>query len=244
MCPMNKNKKALITGASGSIGRAVAIELARGGADVALVFNKNRQKAETLVREIESTDRRAGLIEADIGKIADVKRIVKEASNFLGGLSILVHCAAVFMKTPLEEVNEETFDNIMNINLKGTFFLAQEAAREMKEGGAMIFLSDVAAQKPYPGYLPYCMSKAGVDSMVKGLVKKLSPKISVNAIAPYVVTRPPGMSDEGWNDLISKTPARRASPPEEIAKIAAFLADASASLTGQIIAVDGGRLLR
>lgn len=239
-----KNGKALITGVTGSIGVAVAIELAKRGFDLALHYNSNEKRAAELAEEIKSMGRRAFAIGADMGSVDEIRKMVGNTVMSLGGVNLLVHCAAVFMKTSFEDVSEEIFDDIINIDLKAAFFVAQESARVMGDEGKMIFMSDIAAVKPYAGYLPYCIAKAGVDSLVRGLAKKFAPKISVNAIAPYIVTRPEGMSDAGWNDLISKTPARRESPPYEIAQIVAFLAKASPSLTGQIIAVDGGRLLR
>lgn len=238
------NNKALITGATGAIGGVVAIEFAKRGASLALHYNSNEKRAIDLAEEIKSFGHKAIIIKADIRNVDDIRKMVQTVARELGGLNLLVHCAAVFKRTLFEEVTEEIFDEIVKIDLKAAFFLAQEAAGVMTEKGRMIFMTDIAAQKPYGGYLPYCISKAGVDSLVKGLAKKYAPNIVVNAIAPYVVTRPEGLSDAGWNDMISKTPARRASPPEEIAKIAAFLAEASDSLTGQIITVDGGRLLR
>ncbi len=239
-----KNGKALITGSTGAIGGAIAVELAKRGYDLALHYNTNKKKAMQLAEQTRSVGKKVFAVGADIGQVGEIKKLVESAVSGLGGLSLLVHCAAVFMKTSFEDVKEEVFDDIININLKAAFFVAQEASRVMEEEGRMIFMSDIAAVKPYAGYLPYCIAKAAVDSLVRGLAKKYAPRIAVNAIAPYIVTRPKGMSDAGWNDLISKTPARRESPPQEIAQIVTFLAKASPSLTGQIIAVDGGRLLR
>lgn len=239
-----KNGKALITGSTGSIGGAVAIELAKRGFDVALHYNTKEKRAEMLAQEIRALGHKAVTVKGDISKVVDIRATVKVAAEGLGGLNVLVHCAAVFSRTEFEKVDEETFRNVIDINLKAAFFIAQETANIMGDEGRMIFLSDVAAVKPYSAYLPYSMAKAGVDALVRGLAKKYAQKISVNAIAPYIVTRPEGMSDAGWNDLISKTPARRESPPHEIAQIVSFLTKASPSLTGQIISVDGGRLLR
>lgn len=241
---MKSEYKVLITGATGSIGAVTAIRLAESGADIALHYHKDEKKAKELAARIEPMGRNAVVVKADFKKASKIVHMVKEAAEKLDGLNVLVHCAASFMKTPFEDVKEDVFDDIIDVNLKASFFVAQEAAKHMKNGGRMIFLSDVAAQKPYAGYLPYCISKSGVDALVKGLAKKLAPSICVNAIAPYLVTRPPGLSDSGWNDMISKSPARRQSPPQEIAEIVAFLMKASPSLTGQIISVDGGRLLR
>ena len=234
----------MITGATGSIGGAVAIDLARRGFDMALHYNAKENRAFELADEIKLIGRKVYAVKADITNVDEIKKMVKNASDNLGGLNLLVHCAAVFMKTAFGEVKEEVFDDIIRTNLKASFFIAQEVEKAMQDDGRMIFMSDIAAAKPYEGYLPYCISKAGVDALVKGLAKKFAPRISVNAIAPYLVTRPEGMSDAGWNDLISKTPARRESPPHEIAQLVSFLAKASMSLTGQVIAVDGGRLLR
>ena len=111
-------------------------------------------------------------------------------------------------------------------------------------GGRMIFLSDVAAQRPYAGYLPYCVAKAGVDALVRGLAKSLAPKVQVNGVAPYLVTRPEWLSDKGWADLLSKMPMRKASEPDEIASVVEMIAKSGDSITGQVIAIDGGRLLR
>jgi NAD(P)-dependent dehydrogenase (short-subunit alcohol dehydrogenase family) len=241
---MRSEYKVLITGATGSIGSVTAIRLAEIGADIALHYHKDEKRAKELAARIEPMGRKAVIVKADFKKTGKIVHMVKEAAENLSGLNVLVHCAASFMKTPFEEVTEEIFDDMINVNLKASFFLAQAAKRFMKDGGRMIFFSDVAAQKPYSGYLPYCMSKGGIDTMVKGLAKKFAPAICVNAIAPYLVTRPPGLSDSGWNDMISRTPARRESPPSEIAEVVAFLMKASPSLTGQIVAVDGGRLLR
>jgi pteridine reductase len=239
-----KNGKALITGATGSIGGTIAVELARRGYDLALHYNTNEKRAVQLAAQTKAVGRKILAIQADMRRVGDINKLVGDTVEGLGGLSLLVHCAAVFTKSSFEDVSEEAFDETISVNLKAAFFIAQETARVMADEGKMIFMSDIAAVKPYAGYLPYCIAKAGVDSLVKGLAKKYAPRIAVNAIAPYVVTRPKGMSDAGWNDLISKTPARRESPPQEIAQIVAFLAKASPSLTGQIIAVDGGRLLR
>ena len=241
---MKEGLKALVTGASGAIGSAVALELARRGVDVALHYNTNVDKTKTLVDEIKSMGRNVSAIKANIADVRQIKDMVQTVVRDLGKLNLLVHCAATFNKSPFGEVTEEIFDKEMAINLKAAFFLSQEAARVMTDGGRMIFMSDVASAKPYTGYLPYCMAKSATETMVKALAKKFAPRICVNAIAPYMVTRPSFLSDAGFNDMISKTPARRLSPPEEIAALVIYLADASPSLTGQIIVVDGGRMLR
>jgi pteridine reductase len=237
------SQRALITGASGSIGAAIAAAIAGPGAALVLQYRSSEERAREAARHAEGSGSKVDLIGCDISEAGAPEWLVAKACEAMGGLDLLVHCAAIFDHTPLESVTPEVWDRIVAVNLKAPFFLAKAAAYAMKGGGSMIFLSDVAAAKPYSGYLPYCISKAGIESLVRGLARSLAPAIRVNAIAPYVVTRPEGMSDKGWNDLLCKTPMRRPSTPEEIASIARALVE-SETVTGQVICVDGGRLLR
>lgn len=230
------SSKILITGAAGNIGQAIARALAENGAKIALHYNSSKEKALSLEREISSLGASAFAIQADILNMNAAKSLVEKSAKEMGGLNILIHAAAIFGKTPFEEVSEKSFDEIISINLKAAFFIAQAAAHIMREnGGKMIFMSDLAAQKPYGGHLPYSISKAGVDALVKGLAKKLAPKIQVNAIAPYIVTKPKDMTEKDWQDLVNKTPTHRATTPEEIAQIVKTLVEAGEDLTGQVI---------
>lgn len=239
------DKKILITGAGGTIGSEIARVLSAASRKITLHCHKKIDRANALKSEIEKLGAECFVVSADISKISKAMSLVAEASEKMGGLDLFIHSAALFERTPLGEVTEDEWDRIINLDLKSAFFIAQEAGILMqRKGGKMIFLSDVAGVKPYAGYLPYCIAKAGIDALVKGLAKSLAPKIEVNAIAPYIVTRPDGLSDSGWNDLLSKMPMRRPQTPHEIAAIVKTLADECTSITGQIITVDGGRLLR
>lgn len=241
----SQNKRIIITGATGTIGSEIARTLSGPDVKITLHCQKNIEKAETLKSETEKSGAGSFVISSDLSNTAELRRIVSDATKKMGGLDIFVHAAAIFERTPFGEVTEEAWDRVMGVDLKAAFFLAQAAGIEMQSsGGKMIFISDVAGTKSYAGYLPYCIAKAGVDSLVRGLAKSLAPKILVNAVAPYVVTRPAGISDSGWNDLLSKMPARRPSSAKEIAAIVRMLAFEGETITGQVIAVDGGRLLR
>lgn len=241
----SKNQKILITGATGAIGSEIALKLAGPGRKIVLHFRKNTEKAQDIKSKTEKSGSEAFVIASDISETAAVSNLVSESIKLMGGLDILVHAVAIFERTPFGEVTEDEWERIMGLDLKSAFFLAQTAGLEIqRKGGKMIFLSDVAGAKPYAGYLPYCIAKAGIDALVRGLAKSLAPKVQVNAIAPYIVTRPKGISDSGWNDLLSKTPMRRASSAREIAAIVKLLVEDGETITGQIIAVDGGRLLR
>ncbi|MFH0798982.1 MAG: SDR family oxidoreductase [Pseudomonadota bacterium] len=235
----------LITGATGVIGGAVARSLARPGVTAVLQCMSAEEKAAGLKKDVEEAGAAAHVVCADFASVEGSKEIVARAAKLMGGLDLLVHAAAVFERTPFGEVTGDQWEKIIAVDLRAAFFIAQEAGIAMqREGGRMIFLSDVAAVKPYAGYLPYCIAKAGIDALVRGLAKSLAPKVQVNAVAPYVVTRPSGMTDKGWDDLLSKTPMRRASKPEEVAAVVKMLAESGESITGQVISVDGGRLLR
>jgi len=241
----SKKKRILITGATGTLGAAIAEIFAAPGNRIAIHCLRKKTEGNALVEKLKAGGADSFLIEADISNASEAARLGTEACENMGGIDLLVHAAAIFEKSPLGTVSEEQWDHILDVDLKGAFFLAQEVGMRMqRDGGRMIFLSDVAAARPYAGYLPYCIAKAGIDALVRGLAKSLAPTVLVNGIAPFIVTKPDDLSESGWANLISKTPARRASSPEEIAAVVGMLAESGESITGQIIAVDGGRLLR
>jgi len=238
-------RKIVITGSTGTIGCAIAKVFAGKGAQLVLHCHERRDVAEELCEITRKMGARAIVIKSDLSKTENIVALVSESIKAMGGIDTLIHAAATFEETPIGSVDEALWNRVIDIDLKAAFFLAQEIATHMKAaGGNMIFLSDLSASKPYGSYLPYCMSKAGIDAMVKGLAKTFAPKIRVNAIAPYVVSRPEGLSDEGWNDLITKIPLKRPSSPQEIARIARMLCENDSTITGQVIVVDGGRMLR
>jgi len=239
-----RQTRVLITGATGAIGRAIVKAFACSGAKLSIHYNDNRRLAMSLMKQARSQGARAHAISADLSQIGEPERLVAESVGNMGGLDLLVHAAASFERTPFGTVTDEQWMRMAALNMKAPFFLAQEAALAMgKSGGAMIFMSDVAATTPYGGYLPYCMSKGAIDSLVRGLAKALAPKISVNAVAPYLVSRPKDVTDREWNELLNKSLLRRAAKPDEVASLVKKIAELSDSMTGQVVAVDGGRLL-
>lgn len=241
---MKEQKKILITGSAGTIGSALADFLADAEVKIALHYNKSAGKVETLARDIRNRVSEVFTFQADLSSVKAAENLIAEADKKLDGLNVLIHTASVFERTPLGSVTEEQWDRIIEADLKSVFFLAQAAGLAMQRAGGKIFLfSDVAGIRPYAGYLPYCISKAGVNSLVKGLAKSLAPKVQVNAVAPYVVTRPEGLSDKGWNDILSKMPMKKATTVKEISSIVKTLIYSTESVTGQIIVLDGGRLL-
>jgi pteridine reductase len=238
-------KRILITGATGSLGSCMAQAFAESDAHMVFSYFKNKNKARELVENIQGKANSVEAVQADLAKPNGPLHLISHCTKTLGGVDVLIHCASLFEKTPLGTVTSDKWDELIQINLRAAFFLAQSAAESMQvHGGSMIFLSDVAVQKPYGSYLPYCIAKAGIEALVRGLARTLAPKVRVNAVAPYIVTRPEGMSDKGWTDLINKTPMRQPNSVQEIVGLVKWLALDAHTTTGQVIAVDGGRLLR
>jgi dehydrogenase/reductase SDR family protein 4 len=242
-----KNKVVLITGASRGIGQAAAMGLARVGADVAIASRK-LPDLEAVAAEITKAGRKCLPVATHVGKIEDISNLVSKVMDEFGKIDILVNNAATnpSMASALD-VDERAWDSIMNLNLKGLFFLSQAVAKIMKEkgGGKIINVASVAGITP--DILPvYSISKAGVIMATKVMAQQWAPyNIRVNAIAPGLTkTR---FSEALWknqdilNIAMSRTPLRRPAEPEEMVEAIIYLAsDASSYITGQVLAIDGG----
>ena len=242
-----KDKVALITGASRGIGEATAIGLAQAGADLAIVSRK-LPDLEKVGEEINKLGRKCLPVQANVAKMEEINNLVKIVLEEFGKIDILVNNAATnpTMASAID-VDERAWDSIMNLNLKGLFFLSQAVARIMREkgGGKIINVSSVAGTTP--DILPlYSISKAGVNMVTKVMAKQWAQyNIRVNAIAPGLTkTR---FSEALWKNpdilkvAMSKTPMARPADPEEMVGAIIYLAsDASNYVTGQVIAIDGG----
>lgn len=242
---MNKKAKILIVGATGKIGSAIANALSFKGASLALHYGNNKTAAERLAKSAGANGAHAIVIHGDLSDIAGSEKIVDEAAEKLGGLDAMIFCAAYFKRSPIEKISEKTWRKTLDINLSAPFFCARHAAEIMKKnGGSILLFSDVAARIPYAGFLPYSIAKAGLEAAVKGLAKNFAPKVRVNAIAPYASARSDKESPAEWKKIISRTLVKKESAPEELAELAKFIVTESKTMTGEIITVDGGRLLK
>ena len=240
-------KVALITGASRGIGEAIAIGFARAGADV-VVASRKLADLEKVAQEVRQMGRRSLAVVAHVAKMEEINNLVSKVKGELGRIDILVNNAATnpTMASAMD-VDERAWDSIMNLNLRGLFFLSQAVARLMKEkgGGKIINISSIAGITP--DLLPvYSISKAAVIMATKVMAQQWAQyKIRVNAIAPGLTkTR---FSEALWNNpdilkiAMSKTPMARVAEPDEMVGAAIYLAsDASSYVTGQVIAIDGG----
>lgn len=241
------NKVALVTGASRGIGHAIALGLARSGADV-IIASRKIEDLEKVAAEINATGKKCLAVATHVGRLEDIKNLVEKASAEFGRIDILVNNAATNPSMAAAiDIDDRAWDSIMNLNLKGMFFLSQAVARVMKEkgGGKIINVSSVAGITP--DILPvYSISKAGVIMATKVMAQQWAIyNIRVNCIAPGLTkTR---FSEALWknqdilNVAMSRTPLGRPAEPEEMVGAVIYLAsDASSYVTGQILAIDGG----
>jgi 3-oxoacyl-[acyl-carrier protein] reductase len=244
-------KVALVTGAQQGIGRAVAVALAREGADVGVNYLDDRQAAERVAGEVRGAGRRACLVPGDVARASDTKAMVSAVARELGAPAILVNNAGVFPRVDFLAMSEADWDHVLDVNLKGSFLCAQAAARRMVDaglGGAIVNLSSVA-MRGTPLGVHYAASKAGVVGLTRAMALALAPhRIRVNAIAPGLTdTAQPryGNSEAELVELGRQIPLEgRMARPEEIARVAVFLASQESGwITGQTIHVNGGAFM-
>jgi 3-oxoacyl-[acyl-carrier protein] reductase len=244
-------KVALVTGAQQGIGRAIALALARDGADVGVNYLDDRHAAERVAAEVRGAGRRPCLVQGDVARASDAEKMVGAVARELGTPAILVNNAGVFPRVGFLDMTEADWDHVLDVNLKGTFLCAQAAARRMVEagaGGAIVNLSSVA-MRGTPLGVHYSASKAGVMGLTRAMALALAPhRIRVNAIAPGLTdTAQPrhGNTEAELVELGRQIPLEgRMARPEEIARVAVFLAaDESGWITGQTIHVNGGAFM-
>ena len=244
-------KTALVTGSSQGIGEAVALRLADEGADVVVHYRSHPEGAQGVVERIARLGRRTVAIQADLGRVAEVQRLVADGIKKLGTLDILVNNAGVEKHADFWDVSEADYDFVMNVNLKGLFFATQAFVRHLlatKRPGRIINMSSVHEELPFPHFTSYCMSKGGLKMMTRNLAIELAPfGITVNSIAPGAIETPINTKllnePEKLRALLGNIPLKRLGKPSDIAGIAAFLASSDADyVTGTTVVVDGGLL--
>jgi pteridine reductase len=241
-----QGKVALVTGAGRRLGRVIALALAKDGARVSVHYHSSEAAARTVVEEIRAMGREACLVRADQRHLEEIEAAIGETVAALGEIDILVNSAAIFERAPTAEVELEVWDRHMNVNLRGPYLFARAVAPAMRRKGAgkIVNLVDVAADRPWPGYLAYSVSKAGLVALTRGLARALAPEIQVNGVAPGIILAPEHWTEEELATALKRVPMKRAGEAGDIAQTVQFLIEGPDYVTGAIIPVDGGQTTR
>ncbi|MCX7886330.1 MAG: SDR family oxidoreductase [Verrucomicrobiae bacterium] len=235
-------KTAVVTGAAKRLGREIAMALASRGANVAVHYHTSAAEAHKVLAEIKRFGVESLAVGADQSKAVEVRRAVKTIARRFGAIDVLVNCAAVFRRTPWATLSERDWDYHLDANLKGPFLFALETARHMRRGH-IVNIADWAVWRPYRNYLPYVVSKAGLVGLTKALAKELAPNIQVNAVAPGPVLLPPDFPDSAKEKIRNATLLKRLGSPSDVVNAVLYLLEGGDFVTGQVLVVDGGRLL-
>lgn len=241
-----QGKVVLVTGGAKRVGAAISRRLHAAGANIALHYRSSAHDALALQAELNALRPDSVLcVQADLLNLPDLPRLVYEAISHFGRLDGLVNNASSFYATTLEEADEAHWNDLLGTNLKAPLFLAQAAASELRlRGGAIVNIVDIHAERPMQGHLLYSVAKAGLVALTKALAQELAPQVRVNAVAPGVIVWP----EQGdWDNearrqqIVAHTLLKREGEPDDIAKTVQFLLSQAPYITGQVIAVDGGR---
>ncbi len=237
-----EGKKVLVTGAARRLGRAIALAAARRGADLILHYRSSAGDAEETAEAARQAGATAVTLQADLADAAGVSAVVDGARDAFGRVDVLVNNAAIYRRTPLDTLSEADWDEQLSVNMKAPFLLALALGRLMvRQGeGKIINLADGAGERPYPGFLPYCVSKGGMTSLTRALALELAPQVQVNAVAPGPVLSPEGLSREEIRSVPMANPLLRMGSPDDVAAALMFLVECSDFLTCSTVPVDVG----
>ena len=246
MEPGMQGKTVLVTGGAKRVGAAICRRLHAAGASLAVHYRSSGQEALTLRDELNALRPESALaFQADLLDPDALQQLVREVVEKFGRLDALVNNASSFYATPLAEVNEQQWNDLLGTNLRAPLFLAQAAAAELRRRhGCIVNIADIHAERPMHGHLLYSVAKAGLAALTRALAQEMAPQVRVNAVSPGVILWPDGPE---WEDLerrrkiVAHTLLKREGEPDDIAKAVAFLIQDAPYITGQIIAVDGGR---
>jgi 3-oxoacyl-[acyl-carrier protein] reductase len=238
------DRVAIVTGASGGIGRAVAVRLAQAGMSVLVHYAGNRDRAQAVVDDIVAAGGHAFVVAADVADEDQVAALFDQVEAEYGGVDVVVNTAGIMLLSPLTELNLDDFDRMHRTNVRGTFVVSQLAARRVRDGGAIINFSSSVTKLALPTYTAYAATKGAVDAMTLILAKEMRGRdVTVNAVAPGPTATPlflDGKPQQAIDNLRSMSPLERLGEPNDIAEAVAFLAGPARWINGQIIYANGG----
>jgi pteridine reductase len=239
-----RGKSALVTGAGRRVGRAIAVALGTRGMRVAVHYHASDDGARETVRLVEQAGGSAITVRGDLRDASACASLIDDVARELGALDVLVNSAAVMLRTPFGDVTPAEWDDIMALNLRAPFFLAQAAAPHLRAAhGVVVNISDLAAFETWPAYVPHGASKAGVAYLTRALARVLAPEVRVGGVAPGAVLLPDDWDEASAEHLRRTTPLGREGSPDDVTRTVLFILD-SDYLTGETIIVDGGRHVR
>ncbi|MCX4767650.1 SDR family oxidoreductase [Streptomyces sp. NBC_01275] len=240
----DSTRVALVTGASGGIGRAVAQRLAADGMAVGVHYAGNKAAADETVAAIEAGRGRALAVTGDVADERAMAEAFDAVERAFGGLDVVVHTAGVMTLGPVADFDLDAFDRMMRTNVRGAFVVAQQAARRVRGGGAVVTFSTSVTRLAFPGYASYAASKGAVEAMTLVLARELRGRdVTVNAVAPGPTATPlflEGKDQETIDRLAAQPPLERLGTPEDIAETVAFLAGPGRWVNGQVLFANGG----
>jgi pteridine reductase len=238
-------KVVLVTGGAKRVGAAIARRLHREGANLMLHYRGSEREARALRVELNAARADSvALVQADLLDVAGLSEIVRNTLGRFERLDALINNASAFFPTPVGEITQANWDSLIGANLRAPLFLAQAAAPHLKKtGGAIVNITDIHAERPLKNYVVYSIAKTGLVGLTRSLARELAPEVRVNGVAPGAIVWP---EDGSWDDLtrqriVSHTLLKRTGEPEDIARAVYYLVGEAPYVTGQIIAVDGGR---
>jgi glucose 1-dehydrogenase len=244
-------KTALVTGGDQGIGHGIALRFAQEGADVAIGFRTNKAGADETIAALKAEGVKAVAIQGDVSKVVDGQNLVKQTVSQMGQIDILINNAGLERRADFWDVTEQDFDLVIDVNLKGVFFITQAFVRHLREtkrGGKIVNISSVHEELPFPHFASYCASKGGLKMLTRNLAIELAPLgITINNVAPGAIETPINKNllndPKKLNELLDNIPLKRLGKPEDVAGLAVFLASSDADyVTGTTFVVDGGLL--
>jgi pteridine reductase len=237
---------ALITGAARRIGAEIAQQLHKADYNIVLHYRNSASEADRLAKSLNQLRAdSARIIEADLNDVNALQQLAEHALEAWGRVDVLINNASAFYPTPIGSVTEREWDDLFSSNLKAPFFLAQALASELKNNhGCIINIADIHAQRPLKNHPVYCAAKAGNVMFTQSLARELAPQVRVNGIAPGAILWPEqqgDLSEKAKQDILEKIPLQKRGSAQDIARAVLFLVTDAPYITGQILAVDGGR---